>query len=202
MTAVVVFGAGGRAGRAVLAEAGRRSVEATAVVRDPAKYPDLRGAVAGDATDAESVAQAAQGHEVAIVAVYAAQFDPSGYAEATEELLRGLERAGVRRLLVVGVATTLRPAEGEPRLFEADGFPAEWRPFSQARADELAVLERYDGPVDWVVVTPAMELVEGDDPGYQLRALAGPLTYRGLAGALLDEVAADRHHRTQLGVSG
>ncbi|MFI5675985.1 NAD(P)-dependent oxidoreductase [Streptomyces cellulosae] len=38
---VVVFGAGGRAGRAVTAEALGRGLAVTAVVRDPRRYPDL-----------------------------------------------------------------------------------------------------------------------------------------------------------------
>lgn len=92
---------------------------------------------------------------------------------------------------------------GQRRVFEDPTFPAQWRPFSQARADELAVLEAYDGPVDWVVFTPPMELVDDErDRTYEIRSLGGPLSYSGLAKALLDEVAAGRHHRVQLGVSG
>ncbi|MGW9040548.1 NAD(P)H-binding protein, partial [Streptomyces sp. NPDC055721] len=57
---IVVFGAGGRVGRAAVAEAVARGHRVTAVVRDPAAYRDLEGAgvelVRGDATDAASVA--------------------------------------------------------------------------------------------------------------------------------------------------
>ena len=41
MGKIVIFGAGGRAGRAAVAEAGRRGHRVTAVVRDPGKYADL-----------------------------------------------------------------------------------------------------------------------------------------------------------------
>ncbi|GAA3295208.1 hypothetical protein GCM10020218_075800 [Dactylosporangium vinaceum] len=99
MNSVVVFGAGGRAGRAILAEAQRRGVAATAVVRDVAKYPDVPTAVAGDATDAEAVAAVAQGHTAAIVAVYAAEVGPADHVRNAEALLAGLERAGVHKLL-------------------------------------------------------------------------------------------------------
>src|SRR5689334_21357204 len=118
MTSLVVFGAGGRAGRRIVAEAARRGIEATGVVRDPSKYPEISGVLrVGDATDADSVAKAAGGHDIAAVAVYGAELDPGRYRAATEALLRGLERAGVRRLLLVGLATTL-PAEGAAhRLF-------------------------------------------------------------------------------------
>nr|BFE66599.1 hypothetical protein GCM10020063_111250 [Dactylosporangium thailandense] len=183
MTKTVVFGAGGRAGRAVLEEARRRGVTATPVVRDPAKYPDLEQAVAGDVTDAALVARAAHGHDTAIVSVYSG--NQHDYAAAMERLLEGLERAGVHRLFVVGLAPTLGPLP--------EDFPADWRPFVEARRAELAVLHRYDGPVDWVVVTPPMELVASDDGGY---------TYAALAAALLDEVLAGRHHRRQIAVGG
>ncbi|MFI5912603.1 NAD(P)H-binding protein [Dactylosporangium sp. NPDC051541] len=202
MTSVVVFGAGGRAGRAVLAAARARGVPATAVVRDNTKYPDILGARTGDATDAALVADVARGHDVAIVAVYSAEVGTGDYAKHTAALLAGLEAAAVPKLLLVGLATTLRAEPGGDRIFEAAEFNPEWRPFSEGRAGELAVLEGYTGTVDWVVLTPPMALVEGDDPGYRIQDLGSPLTYAGLAAALLDEVAADRHHRVQIGVSG
>jgi putative NADH-flavin reductase len=191
MTTIVVFGAGGRAGRRVIEEAGRRGLEATAVVRDPHRHPEVAGAVAGDATSAELVERVAKGHDVAISAVYSADLDPARYAGAMRELLTGLERAGVRRLLLISIGTALAGADGV-RAFERPDFPAEWRPFSQARADELAVLERYTGPVDWVVFAPSTVLTEEEQEG--------TLSYHGLAAALLDEVMQERHHRAQLGM--
>jgi putative NADH-flavin reductase len=124
--------------------------------------------------------------------VYSAEQD--GYAKATAQLLDGLERARVGRLLLVGLATTLGPVP--------DDFPAAWRPFVAGRGEELAVLGRYDGPVDWVVLTPPMELVEGRSTGYRTQTLGAPLTYAALAAALLDEAAENRHHRRQIAISG
>ncbi|MGI5237680.1 NAD(P)-dependent oxidoreductase [Dactylosporangium sp. CA-139066] len=204
MTSLVVFGAGGRAGRRIMAEAARRGVDATGVVRDPAKYPHLSGTiVAGDATDADSVVRAADGHDVAVSAVYGADLDPAQYAEAMKALLQGLERAGVGRLLMIGVATTLPAEHGEHRLFEAPDFPAEWRPFSQARADELTVLDAYTGPIDWVVFTPPMELTDEEaDSRYKIGNSGNRLTYAALAAAILDEATEKTHQRVQLAISG
>ena len=203
MNSLVVFGAGGRAGRRIMAEAARRDIKATGVVRDPAKYPHISGAVAGDATDADSVERVARGHDVAISAVYDAELDPARYGAATTALLRGLERAEVHRLLVISIATTLPTEDNGRRAFEAPDFPAEWRPFSQARADELTVLADYAGPVDWVVITPPMELVDEEgDSRYQIRNFGNRLTYAALAAATLDEATAKTHHRTQIGLSG
>ena len=77
MSRIVVFGAGGRAGRAAVGEARQRGHQVTAVVRDPAKYGDLATdgvhLVAGDVTDVDSVARIGEGHDAA-----AGDFDHGG----------------------------------------------------------------------------------------------------------------------------
>jgi putative NADH-flavin reductase len=203
MTSLVVFGAGGRAGRRITAGARERGLRVTPVVRDPARHPDVAGAVAGDVTDAGSVAAVAAGHDVAVSAVYTADVDPAKlYGDGTRALLDGLARAGVGRLLVVGLATTLEGPDGK-RVFEGEDFPDAYRPFSLGRAAELAELER--GPVDWVLFTPTMQLV--DEPGtgsYAItgdgRLVDGTTTYADLAAAMLDEAVSPGHHRVQLTV--
>lgn len=175
----------------------------TPVVRDPRRHPDVAGAVAGDVTDAASVAAVAAGHDVAVSAVYTADLDPARlYGDGTLSLIDGLARAGVGRLLVVGLATTLEGPDGL-KVYEGAGFPAAYRPFTLARVAELAALE--DGPVDWVLFTPTMQLV--DEPGsgaYELfddrRHVEGTTTYADLAAAMLDEVVSPAYHRAQLTV--
>ncbi len=106
MSGIVVLGAGGRAGRAVTAEALGRGHEVTAVVRDPARYPDLAApgvsVVRGDVTDAGSVRETAGG---AVAAVHAVSpfsgpeqgfdaLDPGFFVKAADALLAGLAGAG------------------------------------------------------------------------------------------------------------
>lgn len=116
-SSIVVFGAGGRAGRHTVAEAVARGHRVTAVVRDPAGYTDLAGAgvtiVAGDVTRADSVAEVAAGHDAVISA--AGRLDmPSDefYVSAAHALLDGLARAGVGRLVLIGIGSTLETAPG------------------------------------------------------------------------------------------
>ncbi|MFD0473073.1 NAD(P)-dependent oxidoreductase [Nonomuraea thailandensis] len=120
---IVVFGAGGRAGTRVVAEAAGRGHEVTAVVRDPGRHPELGGAgvkvVTGDVTDGGSVAAVAAGHDVALQV--AARLDlPSEefYAAATRALVDGLGRAGVPRLVALGIGSLLEvsPACGSSTL--------------------------------------------------------------------------------------
>src|SRR5690242_17259243 len=104
MSNLVIFGGGGRAGRRATAEAVSRGHRVTAVVRDPAKNSDLRGpkvdVVAGDVTDARSVAEVAAGHDAAIVSVYRPDVNAEEYYGAiARALLDGLPKAGVQRLV-------------------------------------------------------------------------------------------------------
>lgn len=209
MEKIIVFGAGGRAGRAAVAEARRRGWEVTAVVRDPSAYADLAESgvtvLAGDATDAGSVARLAVGHDAAIGAVYRADADAAEFfAAAGRGLADGLARAGVERLLWVGVATTL-PTEEGPRICDGPDFPAGWRAFALAHDAASAAFRGSD--LDWVVVTPPMRLEEGEREGaYRTGTALLPgtdrITYADLAIALLDEAEDGKHHREQIAVAG
>ncbi|MEU7026297.1 NAD(P)H-binding protein [Streptomyces sp. NPDC046275] len=210
---VVVFGAGGRVGRAAVAEAVARGHRVTAVVRDPAKHPDLGGpgvtVVRGDATDPVAVAELAAGHAAAVHA--GARLDvPSEeyFTAAARAMLTGLPAAGVRRLLVVGIAVTLETAPGV-RLMDAPDFPAEWRAFAQGHVAEFELLSAEAGPeLDWLMVVPGLDL-NAEAPvtgGYRTAVgtvLDGPghIAHADLARALLDEIERPRHSRVQLAVS-
>ncbi|MEU6169111.1 NAD(P)-dependent oxidoreductase [Streptomyces tanashiensis] len=210
---IVVFGAGGRVGRAVVAEAVARGHRVTAVVRDPAAHHDLEGAgvalVRGDATDAASVAALAAGHDAAVNA--AVRLDvPSAdfFTAAARALVTGLTAAGVGRLLTLGIATTLETAPGV-RLMDAPGFPEEWRTFSQGHVAEFELLTTEAGPgLDWLMVVPPMDLNAEAEPtgGYRTAVGAvidgpGRIAHADLALALLDEIERPRHSRVQLAVS-
>ncbi|WP_256255576.1 NAD(P)-dependent oxidoreductase [Streptomyces sp. MUSC 14] len=168
MSGIVVLGAGGRAGRAVTAEARARGLPVTAVVREPARHPDLGAqgvtVVRGDVLDAGSVAGVAAGHVGAVHAVSPAggpdgggdAVDPGFCVRAADALVDGLGTAGVARLVVVGLGANLLGADGRMVLDGPVAFPAALRRFAPARTAGLDRLrKRGDGPVDRVVLTPA-----------------------------------------------
>ena len=213
MTRIVVFGAGGRAGRAVLAEAATRGWTATAVVRDPARHSDLRtdgdsgGRVevqAGDVTDADAVATQAAGHDAAVHAaasltVPAAEFFPA----AATALLGGLAAAGVPRLVAVGLASQLPDVTGTP-LIDTPGYPSEYREFMLGHGAGLEVFRTAHTVVDWLVVAPAGDFDHGGPRTGRYRVVPGDaasrISYTDLAIAVADEIERPRHHRLQLGV--
>ncbi|MFE6762074.1 NAD(P)-dependent oxidoreductase [Streptomyces sp. NPDC057689] len=213
MSRIVVFGAGGRAGRRAVAEAVERGHRVTAVVRDPAAYPGLGGpgvdVVAGDVTDAESVAAAAAGHDAAIGA--AARMDMSSaefFTGAAHALLAGLERAGVTRLVLVGIGTTLEAAPGI-MLYDTPGFPADARTFSLGHAAELDVLRTAETTVDWLVLAPPPVFLDDEADrtgryrtgGDALLPDADSFSYADLAVALIDEIETPKHSRSLTAVA-
>jgi putative NADH-flavin reductase len=210
MGRIVVFGAGGRAGRAAVGEAVRRGHHVTAVVRDPAAYQHLDAdgvhVEAGDVTDADCVADLSAGRDAAIMAAYDAGARPDVFfASAARALLDGLTRAGVGRLVAVGLSAALETGDGTP-LNETAGFPQEYRPFALAHAAGTAVLRASQTTVDWVVVSPAgdFDATRAGSGGYLVAGadMAGRIAYGDFALALLDEIDAPRHHRVHIGVEG
>ncbi|RKN42363.1 NAD(P)-dependent oxidoreductase [Streptomyces hoynatensis] len=209
---IVVFGAGGRAGRAAVAEARRRGHRVTAVVRDPAAHADLAGEgvrlVAGDVTDAAAVAAAAAGHRTVIsaAAAYGAGTDPAAFfADSTRALLATAREPGVR-LIVVGLATLLRDAAGRP-LLESAPVPPEFLPFCRAHGAALALLRQEGARVDWLYLSPAGDF-DREAPGgggYRVAErgdLSARIAQRDFAAAVLDEAERPAHHRVHLAVTG
>ncbi|GAA1272089.1 hypothetical protein Psi02_52480 [Planotetraspora silvatica] len=213
MSKIVVFGAGGRAGRRVVAEAVSRGHLVTAVVRDPARHRDLAGdrvaLVAGDATDADDVSAAAAGHDAAVSAV--ARLDISSvefYVGAARALLDGLARAGVGRLVLIGIGTTLETAPGV-MVHDAAGFPEEGRAFSLGHAAELEVLRADGAGIDWLVIAPPPVILDEHASrtgryrtgGPEVLPADGGFSYADLAVALVDEIEDPRHHRALVAVA-
>ncbi|GAA3147283.1 NAD(P)-dependent oxidoreductase [Nonomuraea roseoviolacea] len=166
MSEIVVFGAGGRAGRATVAEAAGRGHRVTAVVRDPARHPDLGGAgvtvVAGDVTSAEDVARIAAGHDAAVNTALRLDMPSTDFLPAaTAALAEGLGRAGVKRVVLVGIGTTLESAPGV-LVHDAPGFPAEYRAFSLGHLAAVEALRDADPALDWVVLAPPPTMLDAD----------------------------------------
>ncbi|MFI6736397.1 NAD(P)-dependent oxidoreductase [Nonomuraea sp. NPDC050451] len=222
MSKIVVFGAGGRAGVRVVAEAAGRGHEVTAVVRDPGKYagvfpePGASGAgsptgrvrvVAGDVTDPAGVAEVAAGHDAAVQV--AARLDMSSeefYTAAARALVGGLGKAGVSRLVAVGIGSLLEVSPGV-RLVDTPDFPAEARAFSLGHAAELEVFE--GSGLDWVVLAPPPVFLDESASrtgryrigGGEVPALEPAFSFADLGVAVVDEVERPRHHRVQVAVS-
>ncbi|WP_191248398.1 NAD(P)-dependent oxidoreductase [Amycolatopsis deserti] len=201
MSRIVVFGAGGRAGQQAVAEAAGRGHEVTAVVRDPAKHQAVAGVelVAGDVTDASSVAALVKDQDAVIstAAVYGEGTDPHGFFTSSA---RALVEAQPARLIVAGLSALAPDATGQ-RTMDGPGFPPEFRPFCEAHAAGLEILR--ESTLDWLYASPAGDFDhEGPRTGGYVVAAAADLTkrvsYADFAIALIDEATKPAHRGQHL----
>jgi uncharacterized protein len=208
---LIVFGAGGRLGSRIVTEALARGHEVTAAVRDPARVDalDVRATVvAADATDAASVAAAAQGHEAALSAV--TQHDrPEVLVGTARGLLAGLSRARVPRLVVAGGAGSLEVAPGV-RLVDTPDFHDDWKPEALAQAAALDAYRQAETDVTWSYLSPGALLEPGERTGRyrvggdELLTDAdgrSRITMEDFAIAMLDEAEDQRHPRARFTVA-
>ncbi|WP_163542345.1 NAD(P)-dependent oxidoreductase [Occultella kanbiaonis] len=210
MSAITVFGAGGRAGRRTVAEALRRGYDVTAVVRDLAGHPDLLGSaadvVAGDVRAADPDLAIGRTAVISAAAAYGDGSDPAAFFEESSAALLAAARAADARLVVVGLSVLLSTAAGQP-LLDTLELPAEFASFALAHGSGLATLRRQGGDVDWLYVSPGGDfdhqgertggyrIVETGDMGLRI-------SYEDLAVAVLDEVERPAHRRVHLAVTG
>lgn len=207
MSRILVFGAGGRSGRAAVEEARRRGHQVRAAVRDPTKYDDLAAdgveVVAGDVTDAADVARLAEGQDAVIAGVYDGSADPARFLPAAARaLVDGLGKTEVTRLVWVGLASILETESGV-LLMDTSDYPQEYRSFylaHQAAADVLA-----GSNLDWVSLAPAGDFdhAHPDRTGAYRVAPAradSRVSYADFGIALVDHVERPQGERVRLGV--
>ncbi len=165
---IVLFGATGHIGHAILDEALQRGDEVTAVVRDPtrvtAQNPKLT-VVQGDVGDPASYAAALHGADAAIASLSARKDkDNSAVARNAGILLDALAKAGVKRFAWVGGAGSLETAPGK-RVIDDPNFPAAWKPEAEAQGQALAVFRGSKADIDWIYISPAAMIEDGARTG-------------------------------------
>jgi len=213
---IVLFGATGNVGRRVAAEALSRGHEVVGVVRDPAAVtasdPRVR-LVKGDATRADSVAEAVKGAD-AVVSAISPRPNARGLAapslvENARAIITGLRRAGVKRVLFVGGAGSLEVAPGK-QLVDQPGFPEAYKAEALEGRAALGVWRSEAGGLDWTFLSPAAEIAPGPRTGrYRttgdqfLVDAAGKsfITFEDYAVAVLDELERPKHVGQRFGVA-
>ena len=199
---IALFGATGRIGSRILAEALSRGHEVVAVLRDPAKLPARPGltTVRGDVTDAAATAKAIAG----VVAVISAMRFTAADAAT---VMAPVKQAQVPRLLVVGGAGSLEAAPGIA-LIDTPDFPAHVKPESGAGRAFLGLL-RGERELDWTFLSPSALIEPGQRTGtfrlggdQVLRAADGSsrITMEDYAIAMIDELETPKHSRRRFTV--
>lgn len=209
---IVLIGASGYVGSAVLKEALARGHRVTAIVSNPARLAAQRSleAVRADVLDATALAARLQGHD-AVVSAFSghAQQDVRGYyVQGMRSIIAAAKQAGVPRLLVVGGAGSLEVAPGV-QLVDTPEFPAQWKGTAEGARDALQLL-RAEPELEWTMLSPAAHLEPGERTGRfrlgtdQLLVDAqgeSRISLADYALAMIDELERPAHARRRFSVA-
>jgi putative NADH-flavin reductase len=194
---VALIGSTGRVGSRLLDELLRRGHSVTGIARHASGVSPRPKVVVkeADATDAAQLAPLLAGHD----AVISASKFVSSDAKA---LIAAVKQAGVKRLLVVGGASSLEVAPGRV-LADTPDFPEAYKPEASAGRAFLDAL-REEKDLDWTYLSPAAEFAPGARTGQfrtggdQLLTDANGKSWISMedyAIALVDELEAPKHVR-------
>ena len=164
---VVLIGATGFVGSAILAEGLSRGYEITAIARNTDKVTKQAGvtAVAADVTQVDALASVLNGHDAVISSYNPGWADPDLYnkfIKGSTDIQEAAKKAGTKRLLVIGGAGSLF-IDGK-QLVDSPEFPAEWKTGATAARDYLTRL-RNEQELDWTFLSPAINLHPGTRTG-------------------------------------
>ncbi|MFE9580541.1 NAD(P)-dependent oxidoreductase [Nocardia sp. NPDC006044] len=214
---VAIFGAGGRVGRAATAALLQRSIQVTAVLRDPARqqlpsHPNLRVAQ-GDAEDPSSSGALLETVDAVVLTVTPFTAPPDTFdgfdLDYYAKIVIGIDeswRRQRRRLVAVGLTASLLLDSGELIRDDPSLFPAELAPFATAHVRELAAL-RTTKNLDWAILTPPAGFGTESAGGLEYRLIAEPVTrfeatsqlsHSTYAQALTDEITNPTTHESRV----
>ena len=218
---ILVYGATGKIGSLVVAEALERGHHVTAVSRNPAQIETLHenlAAVRGDLLDPDSIRSLVNGQDVVVVSVrgiIGESKTPDSALQflAAQQLVSVLREIGdaAPRLIHVGGAGSL---EVEPGVRYADKLPRLFLPKKlELEIDgQVLALEFFRGVRDvaWTYITPPKNFTNGDRKGeYRIGADLMLEDARGrnrisradFAMALIDEAETGAHFRQRFSVA-
>jgi putative NADH-flavin reductase len=201
---IALIGASGNAGSRLLKELCSRGHEVTAIARNPDRIEAQSGVttVQADASDADALAEAVRGHDVAISSLKFAESDP-------EKLIAAMRQGEVGRYIVVGGAASLKSPDTGQRIIDSGQIPEAWMPEVGGGVKFLDRLKQEPEGLDWTFVSPSMFFGPGERTGTfrlgkddLLVAEDGKssISYEDFAVAIADEIEAPKHHRERFTV--
>ncbi|EOA51741.1 NAD(P)-dependent oxidoreductase [Bacteroides salyersiae] len=209
MKKVVLIGASGFVGSAILNEALNREIQVTAVVRHPEKIKIQNENLIikkADVSSLDEVAEVCKGADAVISAFNPGWDNPDIYDETIKvylTIMDGVKKSGVSRFLMVGGAGSLFIAPGI-RLVDSGEVPEKLLPGVKALSDFYFHFLKKEKEIDWVFFSPAADMVPGVRTGrYRLGKddmvvdVAGNshISVQDYAAAMIDEFEKPAHHQ-------
>ena len=214
MKQVVIIGASGFVGSALLDEALERGWQVKALVRNAGKIrrrgPELK-VVETDVTDEGKLERLVRGAGAVISAFNPGWSNPDIYEETLQgyrTIIEGVRRSGVKRLLVVGGAGSLFVRPGVRVL---DGpMPERILPGVKSLAQVYYDLLMPETELDWIFLSPSADLTTGgrtakfrlgkDDLLVDAATGRSHISVQDYAVAMIDELEEPQHHRERFTV--
>ena len=209
MKEIILIGASGFVGSAILNEALDRGHKVEAVVRHPEKITTVHKNLVvtqSDVSFIDNVTEVCKGADAVISAYNPGWKNPEIAEETTRVyrvILEGVRKSGVKRFLVVGGAGSLFVSPGK-RLMDSGVIPESFIPALRALAgiylNDLVSEKR----IDWVFFSPAGNLQPGKRTGkFRLgkddlvvdEKGESKISVQDYAVAMIDELEKPAHHR-------
>lgn len=209
MKKIVIIGATGYVGSAILKEALGRGHQVKAIVRDPSKltliHPHLK-VVGGNVTDTDFLSRELAKSDAVISAFNPGWSNPNIYEETLEgygSILCAVRNSDVHRFLMVGGAGSLLVAPGRQLMDEPD-VPKKLLPGIRGIAKVYTDLLLPEKSVDWVFLSPAANMAPGERTGkFRLgkdelivdESGDSNISVEDFAVAMIDELEQEKHHQ-------
>lgn len=209
MKKVVLIGASGFVGSAILNEALNRDFHVTAVVRNPDKIKIENEHLVvkkADVSSLDEVYGVCKGADAVISAFNPGWDNPNIYDETIKvylTIIDGVKKSGVNRFLMVGGAGSLFIAPGL-RLVDSGEVPEKLLPGVKALSDIYLNFLKKEKEIDWVFFSPAADMAPGVRTGrYRLGKddmvvdVVGNshISVQDYAAAMIDELEKPAHHQ-------
>lgn len=166
MKKIILIGASGYVGSAIMKEALNRGMQVTAIVRHPEKITikDANLTVKkGDVTDIDKIARLSKGADVIVSAYNPGWNNPDIYEETLSvypKILEAVKKSGVPRFLMVGGAGTLFVEPGL-RLIDSGMIPETILPGVKSLGEFYLNTLSKEKEVDWVFFFSGCKFISG-----------------------------------------
>lgn len=194
---VLVLGATGMVGSAIVAEGRRRGQDVVTASTRPGAAD-----IVVDVTDTDALSQLAAGSDAVVISVPPPR-DGSDHQPWIDAHRRLAARSLPARLAMVGGAGS--SLVGGAPLLDSPDFPAEFRAEATSAATVLDLFRAAPDGTDWVILSPAPQIGPGERTGsYRTGTddLVGPsISAEDYAVALWDELRDPQHRRTRFTVA-
>lgn len=209
MKKIVLIGASGFVGSAILKEALDRNHYVTALVRHPEKVKMVHKNLVvkqGDVSFSKIVAEVSKGTDAVLSAYNPGWKNPNIAVETStvyKSILEGVRQSGVKRFLVVGGAGSLFISPGK-RLIDAGIIPDSFLPAVRSLASFYLDVLTNEKTIDWVFFSPSGNIAPGERTG-KFRLGKDDMIFdsdgksnisvEDYALAMIDELEQPVHHR-------